>query len=74
MVRYRPTDKLLDGLLGLLCGAKTLSQSHVTIRVDPAVPRAFGRTKCTDQSTSARTLQACPAETVARLAGCPGMT
>jgi hypothetical protein len=23
-VRYRPIDKLLDGLLGILCGAKTI--------------------------------------------------
>src|SRR5438874_7970226 len=58
-VRYRPIDKLLDGLLGILCGAKTISQSNVTIQVDPAVQRAFGRTGCADQSTMARTLQAC---------------
>jgi hypothetical protein len=56
-VRYRPIDKLLDGLLGLLCGAKTISQSNVTIRVDPAVQRAFGRTGCAEQSTIARTLR-----------------
>jgi hypothetical protein len=39
-VRYRPIDKVLDGLLGILCGAKTISQSNVTIRLDPAVQRA----------------------------------
>ena len=66
MVRYRPVDKLLDGLLGILCGAKTISQSNITIRVDPAVQRAFGRTGCAEQSTIARTLQACTAETVAQ--------
>src|SRR6266487_1614230 len=66
-VRYRPMDKLLDGLLGILCGAKTISQSNVTIRVDPAVQRAFGRTGCAEQSTIARTLQASTAETVAQL-------
>jgi hypothetical protein len=65
-VRYRPIDKLLDGLLGILCGAKTISQSNVTIRVDPAVQRAFGRTGCAEQSTIARTLQASTAETVAQ--------
>src|SRR5438067_2298277 len=64
-VRYRPIDKLLDGLLGILCGAKTISQSNGTIRVEPAVQRAFGRTGCAEQSTIARTLQACTAETVA---------
>ena len=66
-VRYRPMDKLLDGMLGILCGAKTSSQSNVTIRVDPAVQRAFGRTGCAEQSTIARTLQASTAETVAQL-------
>src|SRR5437899_1416857 len=66
-VRYRPADKLLDGLLGILCGAKTLSQSNRTIRVDPAVQWACGRTGCAEQSTIARTLQASTAETVAQL-------
>src|SRR5919108_583365 len=67
MGRYRPSDKVLDGLLGLLCGAKTISQSHGTMRLDPAVQRAFGRTGCAEQSTIARTLQASTVETVAQL-------
>ena len=54
-------------MLGILCGAKTISQSNGTIRVDPAVQRAFGRTGCAEQSTIARTLQASTAETVAHL-------
>lgn len=66
-VRYRPIDKVLDGLLGILCGAKTMSQSNTTIRVDPAVQRAFGRTGCAEQSTIARTLQASTAATVDQL-------
>jgi hypothetical protein len=66
-VRHRPFDKLLDGLLGILCGAKTIAQSNVTIRLDPAVQRAFGRTGCAEQSTIARTLQASTAETVDHL-------
>src|SRR3989442_372625 len=67
MVRYRPVEKVLDGLLGILCGAKTISQSNLTIRVDPAVQRAFGRRGCAEQSTIARTLQASTGETVAQL-------
>ena len=35
VVKYRPIDKLLDGLLGILCGAKTIAQSRVTMKVDP---------------------------------------
>ena len=66
-VRYRPIDKILDALVGILCGAKTIAQSHVTIRTDPAVQRAFGRTGCAEQSTMARTLRACTTDTVAQL-------
>jgi hypothetical protein len=66
-VRYRPIDKLLDALESILCGAKTIAQSNVTIRTDPAVQRAFGRTGCADQSTIARTLRACTADNVAQL-------
>jgi hypothetical protein len=67
-VRYRPIDKILDALVGILCGAKTIAQSNVTIRTDPAVQRAFGRTGCADQSTIARTLRACTVDTIAQLA------
>ncbi len=66
-IRYRPIDKILDALVGILCGAKTIAQSNVTIRTDPAVQRAFGRTGCADQSTIARTLRACTPENVAEL-------
>ena len=66
-VRYRPIDKILDALVGILCGAKTIAQSNVTIRTDPAVQRAFGRTGCAEQSTIARTLRACTTDTVAQL-------
>lgn len=67
VVKYRPIDTRLDGLLGMLCGAKTMAQSHVTIKVDPAVQRAFGRKGCAEPSTMARTLHACTAENVAQL-------
>jgi hypothetical protein len=66
-VRYRPVDKVLDGLLGILWGAKTMSHSNVTMRVDPAVQRACGRTGCAEQSTIARTLPASTVETVDHL-------
>ena len=66
-VKHRPFEKILDGLLGILCGAKTISQSNGTIRLDPAVQRAFGRTGCAEQSTIARTLQASTPETVDQL-------
>jgi hypothetical protein len=60
-------DTILDAVVGILCGAKTIAQSNVTIRLDPAVQRAFGRQGCADQSTIARTLRACTAENVRQL-------
>jgi Transposase DDE domain group 1 len=66
-VRYRPIDKLLDALGGILCGAKTIAQNNVTMRTDRAVQRAFGRTGCAEQSTIARTLRACTAANVTQL-------
>jgi hypothetical protein len=66
-IKYRPVDKLLDALVGMLCGAKTIAQSKVTVRVDPAVQRAFGRKGCAEQSTLARTLQAGTPQTVQQL-------
>jgi len=71
-VRYRPIDKLLDALGGILCGAKTIVQHNVTIRTDRAVQRACGRTGCAEPSTIARTLRACTAENVAPLAQVSG--
>jgi hypothetical protein len=67
IIKYRPVDKLLDALVGILCGAKTIAQSNVTVRVDPAVQRAFGRKGCADQSSIARTLQAGTPQTVEQL-------
>jgi hypothetical protein len=66
-VRHRPVEKVLDALWGLLCGAKTIDQSNGTIRVDPAVQRACGRTGGAEQSTMARTLRACTGDNVAQL-------
>src|SRR5436309_16079264 len=57
-VRYRPIDKLLDVLSGMLCGAKTIAQNNTTIRTDRRVQRAFGRTGSAEPSTAVRTLRA----------------
>ena len=67
-VRYRPIDQILDALVGLLCGAKTMAQRHGTMRTDPAVQRACGRPGGAEPSPSARTLRACTPDTVAQLA------
>src|SRR5215217_8032594 len=43
-VRYRPIDTRLDALSGMLCGAKTIAQIHLTIRLYLTVPPATERT------------------------------
>jgi hypothetical protein len=56
--KSRPLEKGLAALVGLRCGAKTIVQSHVTVRGDPAVHRACGRKGGAGHSTIARTFQA----------------
>src|SRR5262245_13722087 len=65
--KYRPVEKLLDALVGMLCGAKTIAQSNVTVRVDAARQRVFGRKGCADHSIIARSLQAGTPQTVQQL-------
>jgi molybdopterin converting factor small subunit len=48
-VRQQPVDKLLYALMSMLCGAKTVAQSNLTVRVDAALQRAFGRKACAKQ-------------------------
>jgi Transposase DDE domain group 1 len=55
--------------VSMLCGAKTIAQRNVTVRVDAALPRAFGRQGCAAQSTMARTWHTWTAATVTQLAG-----
>jgi hypothetical protein len=57
-VRSRPSDHVLEGLWGLLGGAKPSAPRQGTMRRAPAVPRACGRTGWAAQATLARPLQA----------------
>ena len=66
-VRPRPLDQVLEVLVGILCGTKTMAQSHVTMRPAPAVQRACGRTGWADQATIARPRRACTTENGAQL-------
>ena len=67
VLKYRPVDKLLMLFVALLAGAKAVSHSGTTLRVDPALQRAFGLPGCADQSTLADTLNAATAQAVADL-------
>lgn len=67
VIHHRPTDKLLDALIGMLAGAKGIVETNTTVRADPAVQRAFGRHGCAEQSTIQDTLSHATPDTVTQL-------
>lgn len=67
MIRYRPTDKLLDCVINLLAGGVGIVEVNNTVRVDDVVQRAFGRQGCAEQSTISRTLNVCDMSHVVQL-------
>jgi hypothetical protein len=56
---HSPTEKLVEALLAIACGAEALSQINTVLRADPALSRAWGRKGCADQSSVQETLSAC---------------
>lgn len=56
---HSPTEKLVDAMLTIACGAEALSQINTVLKADPAVSRAWGRQCCADQSSVQETLSAC---------------
>ena len=65
VLKYTPVQKLEMFLVGVLAGAKAVSQTAITIRIDPALIRAFGLPGCADQSSIAETLNAATEQDVA---------
>lgn len=66
-VKFRPVDKLVDCLLGMMCGIAGVSGINTTVRADLAVSLAFGRNGCAEASTIQDTLNHCAAEHVDQL-------
>jgi hypothetical protein len=64
IVKYRPTEKLLDAFIAILAGAQGLVEVNKCVRADLGLQRAFGRTGCAEQSVVQDTLDACTAENV----------
>ena len=58
-IKDRPTDKLYDALISLLAGAHGLVEINTRLRADAALQRAFGRSRCAEQSVVQDTLNAC---------------
>ena len=57
-VKYTPTEKLQDALIGILAGSKGLYEINKRVRPDKALQRSFGRKGCAEQSVVQNTLDA----------------
>jgi hypothetical protein len=66
-VVYRPTDKLVFVVLGMLSGAETVSEIQNKVRPDRGLLAAFGYQRCADASVIQQTLDASTEATVASL-------
>ena len=66
-VDHAPNAKVLDVLVSILAGCRSVSQVNTRIRPDIALARAWGRESFAEQSTLSRTLDAFGEEQVAQL-------
>ena len=57
-VDYRPTDKLVFVVLGIMSGCEVMFDLNRKLRVDWMLLGAFGYDSCADQSVIQRTLDA----------------
>jgi hypothetical protein len=66
-IKDSPADKLYDAFISLLAGAHGLVEINTRLRADGALQRAFGRSRCAEQSVVQDTLNACTAENVEQM-------
>ena len=57
-VEYTPAEKLMDVLVNILTGCRSIAQANMRLRPDLTLARAWGRERFAEQSTLARTLDA----------------
>ena len=65
VLKYTPVQKLEMFLVAVLAGAKAVSHTATTLRIDPALVSAFGLPGCAEQSSIAETLNAATEQDVA---------
>ncbi len=63
-IKDKPSDKLSDALISMLAEAHGLVEINTRLRADVALQRAFGRSRCAEQSVVQDTLNASTAENV----------
>src|SRR6266704_2594727 len=66
-IKDSPSNKLYDAFISLLAGAHGLVEINTRLRADAALQRAFGRSRCAEQSVVQDTLNACTAENVEQM-------
>jgi hypothetical protein len=66
-IKDSPSDKLYDAFISMLAGAHGLVEINTRLRADAALQRAFGRSRCAEQSVVQDTLNACTAENVEQM-------
>ncbi len=66
-IKDKPTDKLYDAFISLLAGAHGLVEINTRLRAESGLQRAFGRSRCAEQSVVQDTLNAATAENVEQL-------
>ena len=66
---YRPTDKLIFVVLGLLVGCEHIDEVNHRLRPDKVLLSAFGYDSCADQSVIQDTLDDCVKENVVQFKG-----
>jgi len=62
IVKYSPSEKLLDAFIAILAGAQGMVEVNKCVRADLGLQRAFGRLGCAEQSVVQDTLDACTAD------------
>jgi hypothetical protein len=67
IVKYSPSEKLLDAFIAILAGAQGLVEINKCVRADLGLQRAFGRMGCAEQSVVQDTLDTCRAENVSQM-------
>jgi hypothetical protein len=66
-IKDRAADKLYDAFISLLAGAHGLVEIKTRLRADIGLQRAFGRSRCAEQSVVQDTLNASSAENVRQM-------
>src|SRR5437660_8612024 len=66
-VEHEPHEKLMDCLVSILVGCRSLGQSNLRLRPDEVLAAAWGRRRFAEQSTLWDTLDALTGENVAQL-------